>query len=527
MAIKKKNFYLNDLDRFFNEIQGKLIEDENALPIPDFEIIAQKLSKPQQCIFASDSPVNLFLGGQGTGKTHLAGILSAKYISLHPALVGLIAANTYQQLNTATLRCIRDVWREVFGWEEYNEHTGKGHYTIGKQPPVHFSTTTHNFENYRGIISFQNGAVIYFRSLDNYKAIDGITIGWAILDETKDTREEALKEVILGRLRQPSILGINPLYILTSPAKVAWLNEFFELEDYETEINTQIFSDTTFFDKEIGNKRVVISSTYHNAKNLPADYISNQKQNLPTHLQDMLIYGSPFTKSGGEFYKYFDRARHTGSYLYDSLQALHISFDFNVNPYITLIVAQIKDKTRLEIVKEYCLPHPRNTTEALCKAFARDFQGHQAGLFVYGDPSGKAQDTRMERGHNDYTIIRAALKDFHPVMRVEQKAPAVVMRANFINKILESSLYDISICIDESCSSTIADLSYLKEAADGTKAKTKEKKNGISYEKYGHCSDALDYLITTAFKEQYLKYLRGGTEKRPWVMGVFNRNSKY
>lgn len=527
MANRKKQYYLNELDRFFNEIQGKLIEEENALPVIDFETIPGLLSPPQQSIFTSNAPVNLFLGGQGSGKTHLAGIITAKLVSLYPTLIGMIAANTYQQLNMATLFRIREVWKEVFGWTEYNEFTNQGHYTVGKQPPPHFKTDTHNFENYRGIISFVNGAALFFRSLDNYKAIDGITIGWAILDETKDTREEALKEVILGRLRQPSILGYNPLYVLTSPAKVPWLNEFFELEAHETEINTRIFSDRTYFDKQINNKRVVICSTYHNAKHLPPDYIANQKQNLPSHLQDMLIYGSPFTKSGGEFYKYFDRTRHVQACAYNREEALHISFDFNVNPYITLIVCQIKDKTRLEIIREYCLEHPRNTTEGLCKAFARDFQGHAGGLFVYGDPAGKAQDTRLERGHNDYTIIRAALKDFHPAMRIEQKAPAVVTRGNFINKILESQIYELSLCIDPGCSNTIADLSYIKEAADGTKAKTRETKNGVSYEKYGHTSDALDYLITTAFKEQYQKYLRGGSEKRPWITGMFKRNSKY
>ena len=107
-------------------------------------------------------------------------------------------------------------------------------------------TTGHNFDSYENIISFDNGAVIYIGSLDNYKALDGIEVCWAVLDETKDTREEAVKQVITGRLRQQGMYvdaadnlcsnaftngvankSFNPLYIFTSPASVPWINEWF------------------------------------------------------------------------------------------------------------------------------------------------------------------------------------------------------------------------------------------------------------------------------------------------------------
>ncbi|GAB4129558.1 MAG: hypothetical protein Fur0027_14470 [Raineya sp.] len=553
------------LERLFSAINKAQNKDDLSkqpvLPKADFSIL--NLSKPQKAIFASKEAINLFLAGQGAGKTFLAGIITAYLIQAYPHKKGLIAANTYSQLSGSTLFRIREVWKECFGWKEYNEYTKQGHYTVGVQPPSVFNTTSHNFENYRNIISFCNGTVIHYHTLDNYKPIDGLEISWACLDETKDTRPEAITEVILGRLRQktPSEGServrsgsefssenserarsssefdsenseqtrkehseLNQLFIFTSPAKSSFLNEFFNLYDYETEIQTCIYSDTDFFArKTASNKFVVISSALHNKSNLPENFIERQKSVLPLHLQDMLIYGNPFAKSGGEFYKGFDRTKHVDKCSYDSSLPLHITFDFNVQPYITLCVWQIAGKHARQI-DEICLTSPRNNTYALCREFKRKYQGHTAGLFIYGDPSGKHADTRNQKGYNDFTIIASELKDFKPSLRIAPKAPAVVMRGNFINAILEQNFADISILIDEKCKNTLADYLYLKESADGTKHKEKTQENGVSFEKYGHCSDANDYFLCEAFKNEFNRYLRGGQESKPLFFGLFKRN---
>jgi hypothetical protein len=511
----------------------------------DWDLQAAKLSMPQLAVFNSRKQLNLCLAGQGSGKTYLGGNLSGYYIEQFNKVRGLIAANTYDQLNRSTLFRIREVWKTEFGWKEYNEYTGEGNYVIGIQPPKHFNTETHNFDRYNNIISFEDGAVVYVGSLDNYKALDGIEIGWAICDETKDTKEEAIKEVIVGRLRQKGIYldkdnnltneefaanntihtPFNPFYVLTSPAKVDWINEWFYLSDYEDDIKLSIFSETDFFEKEIDNRFVSISSTYHNAKNLPSNYITNQKSNLSSDLQDMLIYGCPFSKSGGEFYKGFNRDTSLRKLAYNPELPLHISFDFNVNPYITLGIYQIVGKTILKI-DEMCLSSPRNTTMALCKEFSKKYQNHQAGLFIYGDPSGKRADTRQEQGFNDYTIIKRELEKYKPQLRLFEKAPAVVMRGNFMNLVFESRYRGITFLIDESCKHTLNDYLYLKEAPDGTKLKTKakDKNTGVQYEKYGHTSDADEYFICKAFESEFSFYLRGGN--KPKVRkGIYTKNN--
>lgn len=493
-------------------------------------------SKPQYDIITSTQPVNLFLSGQGGGKTHCAGVVSANLISNFKKVRGLIAANTYSQLNRSTMFRVREVWKSEFGMEEWRDTTKKGCYVVGKVPPVHFNTEGHNFDRYDNIISFDNGAVVYIGSFDNYKALDGMEIGWAILDETKDTKEEAVKEVIVGRLRQHGIFienGIlndksgtpfNPLYIFTSPAKVQWINEWFKLDTFEKEIREMIYSTETYFKKKVDNKMVTISSTYHNLKNLPSNYIENQKMNMHTGLQDMLIYGNPFSKSGGEFYKCFDRAKHVGKPVYNPDLALHISFDFNLNPYMTCTVWQMSYK-HTYCIDEICLSAPDNRTISVCKEFIRRYQSHRAGLFVYGDPSGKTETTNTEQGEDNYKTIMTALGQFRPSKRVAKAHPSVAMRGNFINTILELSFAEITIMVNERCVKTIGDLSYLKEMSDGTKSKekVKDENTGITYEKYGHCSDSMDYFLCEAFKSEYLLYQNGTNEAKPVIHKVFTR----
>ena len=222
------------------------------------------------------------------------------------------------------------------------------------------------------------------------------------------------------------------------------------------------------------------------------------------------------TMAGGEFYKCFNVANQIKTLYYDKDLPLHLTFDFNVNPYMTCCVWQV-DRKSMRQIAEVCTESPRNTTKGICNEIKRLYQGHSSGCFIYGDPSGSKQDTRTEKGSNDYTIIRTELVDFKPSMRVQGKAPAVVMRANFINTIFESGYDGLTIEIDSKCTNTINDYLYLKEDSDGTKKKEhgKDVGTGVTFEKYGHTSDANDYFICSAFNREYLSYQKGGKNTLP------------
>ncbi len=386
-------------------------------------------SEPQSDVVHSTASRTLAMFGQGSGKTHAAGDIAANLSSNFPRVSGFIAANTYMQLTQSTLKGIFRVWREYYKWTLYDEKTNpEGVYVVNRKPPSHFDIEGHDLPNYNNTITFVDGALIFIGSLDNYKAHDGKEFGWAILDETKDTREDALKEVIIARLRVQGMYILNgeitddtegepfnPLWVLSSPAKVDWLNEFFDLEIHYDEIIEKAYSKTSYFKKETRpDFLAVIASTYHNEHNLPSNYIELRKVGVSETTIQMNVYGIPFGKTGGEAFGSFDMSVNVAPTTYDPSKPLFLSFDFNVVPYMTLKVFQIHDlgggKYQAQGLPEICPKSPKNNTLGTCREFIRHYPEHEAGVFVTGDPSVKARSTRQEAGKNDFSIIEDALK---------------------------------------------------------------------------------------------------------------------
>lgn len=214
---------------------------------------------------------------------------------------------------------------------------------------------------------------------------------------------------------------------------------------------------------------------------------------------------------GGRFYRSFDRSKHLTDQTYNWHLPLHISFDFNVKPYMSMSIWQVVGKKAVQ-VDEIAAKEPYNHTSGICREFVKKYANHNSGLFIYGDPSGFHEDTRQdEKGHNDYYIIMNELKKFDPKSRVAKSAPPIVSRGNFINQIFEIKQGGIELLINKSCSYSIMDLVYLKEMSDGTKHKEKSKdESGVASEKYGHFSDGMDYFICEIFRAEFNAYLDGG-----------------
>jgi len=482
------------------------------------------VSGPQHEIIASTKELNLFLGGVGSGKSHTMGIKSANYVINFPDALGLITTNTYQQLSHSTLVRVYAVWAEYFGLYE------DVHFVVDKQPPQHFKRRFEPLKNYTNVISFSNGARIYLASLERYKSIDGLEVTWAMMDETKDTKEIAFKETIIARLRAPGIwidedgelwdhvpedrkvVGFNPIDIFTSPAKVQWLNKLFYIDKNLKEIKGKIFSKTDYYVGEFSDRKVVISSTYHNEHNLPENYISSRKNvwDDTPGLTDMMLFGSPIGKSGGEYYAQYFREKHVvGRLEINPDLPAHLTWDFNVIPYMTALLLQMEyedDNTIvIKVLREYCLEHPKNTTGNICDEVIFDFSGVITTAFIYGDASGKNRVTALmneKSPKHNYDVIKTKLAAFlfRDSMRVPKANPPIAGRRIMHNRIF-SGKHKIRIEIDERCTNFINDLEtgkegpngeYLKEMAEDTRTQKKFQKNG-------HLSDAFTYFCWKHF----------------------------
>lgn len=505
------------------------------------------LSEPQSDVLSARTPLILDMAGQGAGKTENIGISSGHMITEFPRLKGFIAANTYLQLSQSTLNKAFAGWERYYALTEYDPKTNPGgHYVIDKVPPHHF-IRYEKLKSYHNTICFRNGAMVYVGSLTDYKAHDGKEFGWAHLDETKDTKKDALTMVILARLRQYGLwvdpdggvhfderLGLdeakakgwkswNPCYIHTSPAEggVDWIIDLFDLALDEDEIRKTLADPYQYFYKQDKERTVVIYQTYWNEENLPPGYIESRKSQLSDNEQLKFIDGYPFSKTGGEYFPAFSRKNHVTRIPIERGKAMHLTYDFNVMPYITQLAGQVEyvtkwwdertktkthfpeqgrtpiDVMQIRIVREYCMRSPLNTTEDAAAAFMRDFESSNLDVFIYGDASGRNRITGLG-SLTQYKIIEGKLARYLPNNwdRVGRANVARLKRRDLMNRILEGKIPGVELYIDESCTETIRDMEYVKLGTEGKfKEKEKDPNTGTMYEKIGHTSDALEYLV--------------------------------
>lgn len=334
-------------------------------------------------------------------------------------------------------------------------------------------------------------------SVEKRKGMQGITSGW--MEEL--TEFDELDFMYIDRLIRADSGNYKQLIGSFNPIdEKHWVKaKFFDNPTDNVEVSETTYHDNDFLTQE-------------------AKDIIEQRYKGNEYLYNVLVLGKwGRVARGGEFYKHFEIIKNTAKLKYNPYLPLHISFDFNVNPYMTCILAQLNGN-KLFIFDEICLPNPLNTTRAVCKRFKEIYSKHDTGLFIYGDPSGKHQDTRSEKGHNDFKIIEQELEQYHPQFRVMSQAPSVVMRGVFVNTVFASNLDDIEIWVDLRCSNLIDDFHYLKENKDGGKFKQTVTKDGVSFEKYGHCSDAFDYMFIELFKDNYRRFQQG-TKKSIYRVG--------
>lgn len=521
----------------------------------DIEII---LSEPQTAVLETRKAQILNMAGQGGGKSRVIGYSSGMFVTDFPMVKGFIGANTEMQLTQSTLAAVFKSWAETYGYEEYDpKNNPAGAYVVDKKPPLHF-TKYHKFRRYGGIVSFYNGATIFLGSLENYKAHDGKEFGWAHLDETKDTKEAALEEVIVARLRQYGLwydqegaihfddevneeesmargwTAWNPLYIHTSPALggVDWLNKKFQLPAYATEIKKKVLrKDKDYFHREFGNMCVVISSAYHNRYNLPPNYLGNQEASLRTEEKILkMVHGYPFSKSGGEWIPSFRRDWHVKSVPYIPGDPVHQTWDFNVVPYMTLLCSQVQYLTRyideagikkdsptigdkpievmrIRIYREYCVEPPANSVDGCCERFKSDHPPGTVEVNLYGDASGLSRIPGLGGNYTNFGQIKKTLFEYVHNQSTKVKAPnvGVFKRRDLLDDIFAGKFPEVEIEIDESCEKTINDLEHVKTGNNGKiKEKEEDPNTGKRFEKNGHALDALEYLVCKIC-EHYMK----------------------
>lgn len=215
---------------------------------------------------------------------------------------------------------------------------------------------------------------------------------------------------------------------------------------------------------------------------------------------------------GSDFYVGFNPDKNVIPLQYNPDLPIHISFDFNISPHMTASLWHIFEVDGVYNVGCFdiiALENPLNSTEDVCTFFKDRYAETGVGIYVYGDASGRARST-TSKVHN-YEIIEHELRSYmrNWSMRVPKRNPLFNTRRDFINRCLAGGYDDIKVFFDPMCELLITDMLNVLEDAEGKKHKKMVKnKAGVLYEKYGHASDTMDYLLCSAFETKFRDFGR-------------------
>ena len=218
--------------------------------------------------------------------------------------------------------------------------------------------------------------------------------------------------------------------------------------------------------------------------------------------------------TGAEIYNHFKESRHIFDNNIDPNLPLHISFDENYIPYLTLLITQIKNNV-VKVIDEITIPD--KNLEEVCNEFLFRYSQHTSGLFIHGDSTSMKRDVKLDKNTNFYTLIMTYLSKMNPVLLVPKSNPNVAPRTGFINKCFFNDT--VKIEIHSKCLNLINDLKGVKRNSEGGKDKktiTNHRTNS-TYQEFGHTSDALEYLICQSFQNEYNIHLHGNIKFEPII----------
>lgn len=426
----------------------------------------------------------------------------------------VIARKTLKSLEASTWATLRFIINDELGLIE------KVHYREDKV---------------KGVIMFWNGSSITKQELEllpsdpTYQRLGSNEYTIAFVDEVGEIAEKGV-EVLYSRLRWrvAETFKVPKIFLSTNPV-ANWVRDRF-VQDNEGDPVTprrgDIFIQFSVFDNPKDDFVQIYASSLSNLR--------DEKEKL------RLLYGNwDFLESSENvIYNQFNGEVHIVTNLkktaYNPLLPLILIYDFNVIPQMSVLVAQVDYDTKKVYILDEISGTPKdrtNSTPAVTRVVAKYIKslGHTGGVVVSGDSTGAQRSAASEVDVNNYTIIRnellkAGIKSTQNVMT---KNPPHKTRTEFINLILQGNTA-WSVQIDLSCRKLTSDLMYQEKNPDGTKCKKKviDPETGMKYEKYGHFSDNLDYLMCTFLPQEWAKYIDGDLGESYSPNAIFSYSPK-
>lgn len=363
------------------------------------------------------------------------------------------------------------------------------------------------------IYTFSNGSTVQLfaesyttdKDLSRFHGLEYNGIGF---DELPEFQQQTLEKGFeragswLNALPGPNGKKPKPLVLGSANPTKNWVKQLI----YDRFVNNTLPEGWAYIQAKVSDNPYV-----------PESYKRNLKQNMtPLNYQRFVDGDWEYVESNGHEWIYnFSYTQHVKKVEYLKNKPTYLTFDFNVWPYMTMLcfqIVEIPDGYQIRFYDEFCLAHPKNTSEDVCNAWIEKYPkkyGHVPVSYC-GDASGESKIP----GFGDKKAFNAVRTTLAPYLhgnsdRVYKKQFFNEFLRKFLNDLFNGSLRGgavVEIIIDEvNCPTFIKDIQECIEDPGGgfVKVKVQDPKTGVKYEKNGHCVDAGKYGLLSVFSELY------------------------
>lgn len=415
-------------------------------------VIRPTMNVPQSRFIAMPHKFKAFVTGFGGGKTWVGAGSLGKHFYEWPRVDAGYFAPTYRDIKDTFYPTVEE---SLADW---------GLTTKVRQGD-------HEVDVYRGRVFM---GTIKCRSMEDPASIVGFKIGKALVDEIDVMPMEKASVAwrkILARMRVKRDGLLNGIDVTTTPEGFRFIYTRFVKQVRDNKSLKNLYG-------------IIQASTYDNAANLPADYISSLLQSYPPQLIDAYINGKFVNLQTGTVYVAYDRKLNGCDDVLADGEVIFVGMDFNVGKMAAVIHVKRNGLPRAvdEIVGGYDTPDMiRRLKERFWRYDGRTYQQTRQ-IRIYPDASG---DSR--KSVNASATDLALLKQAGFIVCAPAANPPVKDRVNSMNAMFLNAAGERRYLVNASTCPTYADaLEQQAWAASGEPDKTTG---------HDHPVDAAGYFI--------------------------------
>lgn len=415
----------------------------------------------QEAFFDDDTPDGtlLFTGGWGSGKTMTLTAKMLKLSALNAPLPGIWTVPDYAHIHDTILPTLTDT----------DPDTGD---------PWFLTPAQFHYHQQRHVLTWDGGGPIQFVSAENPKSIAGPNVAFCGTDEPGSIKRDAWRNTT-ARVRHPGARlrqrvaagtpeGLNYLADLFGPDRAASYRKFV----MPTTDNTELLR--------------------HNPGYLDQVAANASEAELAAYLGGQFV-----NMTGALAYPAFAAERQLRPLAFTPDLPLRLSFDFNVDPMTLVVGQQFAGPSGLEFHVLEALALNASTVQDVCAAFVERHPTWKAGLWIYGDASGKSRSHQSLK--SNYAIIRELLARVGPLtMCVPTQNPAVALRLNTVNALCRNARGVTRLWLNGDPQTPRA--SPCRDLVKSLEQTVKKPGTDDVWKKPGetvtHCGEALGYWLT-------------------------------